>query len=199
MSYTLIIPPLGLVDIDKVLWILRRDGRLEFDSQTSSWWLRASGIETTISTDTIIEAVRCLPPRKRKRTRAEAMRIARQETTLTKLGFTALEAAALRRASTALHRWALRECNGEIERDADGAPWAVVGHRPISVIRDKEAGAVKRIDAVLAARNARSAHDALSWYHQGDPRGRAVYILRPGDVPEGAPAHAHYNWGIAVY
>jgi hypothetical protein len=127
------------------------------------------------------------------------------ENTLDQLGFTALEAAALRRTSNALHRWALREYSGEIERDADGTPYVyVVGsagvRRKHASIRDQEASAIARINEVLAARNARSAHEsALSWYHHRDPRGRAVYILRPGDVPEGAPAHAHYNRGIAVY
>jgi hypothetical protein len=36
-------------------------------------------------------------------------------------------------------------------------------------------------------------------YIQTDPRGAALYILRPGDVPEGKDAGAYYNRGICVY
>ena len=34
---------------------------------------------------------------------------------------------------------------------------------------------------------------------QGDPRGCALYILRPGDVPAGEAADAYYSRGLAVY
>lgn len=39
----------------------------------------------------------------------------------------------------------------------------------------------------------------LSAYVQGDPRGAALYILRPGDVPEGENAESYYSRGVAVY
>ena len=39
----------------------------------------------------------------------------------------------------------------------------------------------------------------LSAYIQGDPRGAALYILRPGDVPAGEDPDAYYSRGIAVY
>ena len=42
-------------------------------------------------------------------------------------------------------------------------------------------------------------YPTLSSYVQGDPRGAALYILRPGDVPEGASVDSYYNRGIAVY
>jgi hypothetical protein len=42
-------------------------------------------------------------------------------------------------------------------------------------------------------------YPALSAYIQGDPRGAALYILRPGDVPAGADVDAYYSCGIAVY
>ena len=42
-------------------------------------------------------------------------------------------------------------------------------------------------------------YPALSAYVQGDPRGAAVYILRPGDVPAGADPDAYYSRGLAVY
>lgn len=36
-------------------------------------------------------------------------------------------------------------------------------------------------------------------YVQTDPRGAALYILRPGDVPAGESADAYYTRGICVY
>ncbi len=44
-----------------------------------------------------------------------------------------------------------------------------------------------------------SAYPTLGYYVQGDPRGCALYILRPGDVPEGAEVDRYYSRGIAVY
>jgi hypothetical protein len=110
----------------------------------------------------------------------EAVRIVRQENTLMQLGFTAEEVAALRQASATVHRWALREYSGEIERDADGTPWRVWNARRSAPVYDQEAGAIKRINEVLASRNARSPESALSWYCCRDPRRCAVYILRGG-------------------
>ena len=42
-------------------------------------------------------------------------------------------------------------------------------------------------------------YPTLTAYHQGDPRGASLYILRPGDIPEGADPDSHYNRGVAVY
>lgn len=39
----------------------------------------------------------------------------------------------------------------------------------------------------------------VSPYIQTDPRGAALYILRPGDVPAGESADAYYTRGICVY
>lgn len=70
-------------------------------------------------------------------------------------------------------------------------------------IADREAGARKRLAAIIEARNKRNWHpimpEPVSAYVQGDPRGAALYILRPGDVPEGADAGAYYSRGICVY
>lgn len=52
--------------------------------------------------------------------------------------------------------------------------------------------AIKRVTAIVAAHG-------LDWYHQGDPRGCAVYVLRPGDVREGEDKGSVYSRGIAVY
>ena len=41
--------------------------------------------------------------------------------------------------------------------------------------------------------------DELEAYIQTDPRGAALYILRPGDIPEGVRAESCYDRGICVY
>jgi hypothetical protein len=56
---------------------------------------------------------------------------------------------------------------------------------------DRETGALKRAQAIAEAHG-------LAIYHQGDPRGCCLYILRPGDVPAGQDPGAYYSRGIAV-
>lgn len=131
-------------------------------------------------------------------TRKEAIRQTHQENVLMSLGLSSADAETLRRVSMTLHRWHEMECgtgHGSIDRDetTGKAYWlsAISGHR--SPIPDRETGALKRLNAVMAK------HPHLTAYVQGDPRGCALYILRPGDVPEGAEADAYYSRGIAVY
>jgi len=146
--------------------------------------------------------------------RQEAERLTRQTDTLVSLGFTRDEADALRRISMTLHRWHERECgdgNGCIEREKQtGIPYwysanarYVDPHDPRAYCRipDREAGARKRLAKIIEARNARSETNIsyLQEYIQTDPRGAALYILRPGDVPEGEDASAFYNRGVCVY
>ncbi len=104
----------------------------------------------------------------------------------------------LRRVAMQLHRWHELECgvdNGGVERDeATGKCYwynAMSGRR--YPYPDREAGALKRLVAIMAR------YPALRPYVQGDPRGAALYILRPGDVPEGADDDAYYSRGLAVY
>lgn len=117
---------------------------------------------------------------------------------LDRLGITPDDAATLRRASLTLRRWHERECGddtGAIERDDAGIPWhvsAMTGRRMYRV-PDRETGARKRIGAVLAR------YPALTAYVQTDPRGAALYVLRPGDVPDGKSAASYYSRGVAVY
>lgn len=123
--------------------------------------------------------------------------------TLESLGITPSDAAALRRISMTLRSWFELECGtdrGAIERDeATGKPFWTSAYRtgplgwPRQWIADREAGALKRLKAIM------SRYQTLSYYIQGDPRGAALYILRPGDVPEGKDADAYYSRGIAVY
>lgn len=70
------------------------------------------------------------------------------------------------------------------------------GSRPVEVvynaIPDREAGARKRLAKIMAR------YPALTAYVQTDPRGCALYILRPGDVREGASIDSCYSNGVAV-
>jgi hypothetical protein len=163
-------------------------------------------------------------------TRREAKRQWDQENTLINLGFTQAEAASLRRISMTLHRWHELECGtdrGCIERDEQTgrAYWrnAMNGNR--QSFPDRETAALKRLAAILKARNDRvtrlpvltdedatnrrpgadesdrteAQKLALTAYVQTDPRGAALYILRPGDIPEGGFVESYYNCGLCVY
>lgn len=128
-------------------------------------------------------------------TRKEHERRARMRAALHHTGIAPDDADKLRRISVTLRRWHELECgigHGAIERDeTTGRPYwinAVNGRR--SPVADRETGARKRLAAIMAQ------YPALSAYVQGDPRGAALYIIRPGDVPD---VDAYYSRGIAVY
>ena len=108
------------------------------------------------------------------------------------------DAHALRRIAMTLHRWSELECgndHGCIERDetTGKAYWLNSMSMRRSPIADRETGALKRMAKIMAR------YPTLSAYVQGDPRGAPLYVLRPGDVPEGASADSYYNNGIAIY
>lgn len=131
-------------------------------------------------------------------TRKEAERLNHQVNTLQSLGFSYDEAEQLRRISTRLHRWYERECgdgNGCIERDdvTDKPVWRNAMSGRAWPIRDLERAAERRLKAIM------DAHKPLGYFLQTDPRGAALYIIRPGDVPEGQDVHSYYNRGICVY
>ena len=119
--------------------------------------------------------------------------------TLENLGFDKSQVTALRNISTGLRRWYERECGddrGAIMRDEyTGKPrWHANTHKAMNwPIPDLEAAHLRRLARIMAA------HPALSYYLQRDPRGAALYILRPGDVPEGKQADSYYTNGICVY
>ena len=130
-------------------------------------------------------------------TKREKERLTLLENTLMGLGFTADECDKLRRISNTLHRWHELECGidgGCVERNEDtGIPfWRNEYTGRLTQIADRETGARKRLHAMMKDRN-------LTAYIQGDPRGAALYILRPGDVPAGESADAYYSRGICVY
>jgi ribosomal protein L37E len=59
-------------------------------------------------------------------------------------------------------------------------------------VPDRETGAIKRLNAIMAQ------YPALRYYLQTDPRGGTLYLIRPGDVPEGKEVDAYYNRGVFV-
>jgi hypothetical protein len=61
------------------------------------------------------------------------------------------------------------------------------------LVADREKGALKRLQAIVAQ------YPEFIAYHQTDPRGCAVYLVRKSDVPEGTNIDSVYSRGIAVY
>ena len=59
-------------------------------------------------------------------------------------------------------------------------------------IADRERGALKRLATIMTR------YPGFTAYVQGDPRGCSLYILRPGDVREGASIDSCYSNGIGV-
>lgn len=117
---------------------------------------------------------------------------------LERAGISTDDALALRRISMTLHRWHELECGddyGYIERDEDtGRPyWLNSRTMRRSPIADRETGALRRLAGIMAR------YPNLASYVQGDPRGAALYILRPGDVPAGCDVGAYYSRGLVVY
>lgn len=136
--------------------------------------------------------------------RKEAIRQTHQQDTLRSLGFSNEEADKLRRISMTLQRWHELECGidgGCVERDPETELpyWRSEYTGRLSRIPDRETGALKRLRDIVQARNIIRAEDPLSFYVQTDPRGAALYILRPQDIPEGKDVSAYYSRGICVY
>lgn len=162
-------------------------------------------------------------------TKKEAIRQNEQEARLLELGFTVQEANQLRRISMTLHRWYELECGTDsyclvrgkwnketasFDYDDDGDAYYEYangsGRNRYSKTADRETGAKKRLQAIINARNKRR-HDQgfavygleappnLTTYLQTDPRGAVLYIIRPGDVPEGKAVTSYYDRGICVY
>lgn len=127
-------------------------------------------------------------------TKQQALNYTRLIETLGNHGLSTRNVDTLLRAEKTLHTWAEHECNGAIQRDdTTGKPsWynTDTGKR-LYKTADREAGALRRIAAVLK-------NTSLELYHQTDPRGCALYLLRPGDVPKGKDTSAYYARGIAI-
>jgi hypothetical protein len=135
------------------------------------------------------------------------------------VGFSRDDAETLRRISMTLHHWHELECgdsNDHVSRvlvrgyrdketkafvhDDNGTPWIETHyhrrlypspfHYPTA---DREAGALKRLKAILAR------YPGFNAYVQTDPRGASLYILRPDDMKKGDDVSSVYTRGIAVY
>jgi len=111
------------------------------------------------------------------------MRISRWFDSFYKLGFKHDEIVQLRRIEITLSRWSELECGNSndfcsysIERDEETGKPFMVTHSHSSnnsrktPIADREAGALKRLAKIMEN------HPTLWAYHQGDPRGCALYI-----------------------
>jgi hypothetical protein len=119
-------------------------------------------------------------------------------TNLVKCGISQDDATTLRRIAMQLHRWHELECGveyGGVERDetTGKCTWydSRTGRRTPTA--DRETPALNRLKTIMGR------YPTLGYYVQGDPRGAALYILRPSDVPAGESADAYYSRGVAVY
>jgi len=116
-------------------------------------------------------------------------------------GLTYDHAVAVRRIALTLRRWYELECNGEIQRDEVtnkpywvsewGARWTT-GKRCRRLIPDRETGALKRLKAIMAK------YAPLQAYVQTDPRGGTIYLIRPGDIPDGSKVEECYSRGVFI-
>lgn len=143
------------------------------------------------------------------------------------LGFTYEESAALRRIEMTLQRWGEQECGDSnnycstvIERDEKtGKPYRVVSYHDEPggkvhryPIADREAGALRRLSAIIEGRNNRfHSYDArrcsfmrhVYAYHQGDCRGCNLYLLTREQLTDRQtgkqlPIDQYYTRGLAV-
>jgi len=117
---------------------------------------------------------------------------------LMRAGISCDDADALRRIAMTLHRWHEKACgieSGGVERDeATGKTYWYSSYSDTRTpCPDLETPSLKHLDAVMAR------YPTLDYYVQGDPRGAALYVLRPGDVPEGEDTGSYYSRGLAVY
>jgi hypothetical protein len=127
--------------------------------------------------------------------------------TLCNLGFALGDVGTLLSVERGLQRWHELECGTgddrvsvSVERDeATGKPMRRVQYMGRdgkwidrkTPCRDMEKANLRRLSRVMEGKAVRA-------YVQGDPRGCALYILRPGDVPEGGDPNAYYSRGIPV-
>ncbi len=136
-------------------------------------------------------------PTMRPKTKADCI------ATLISAGISEVDARALRRISMTLHHWHELECGNErgeaIERDEQTkVPYLTFdtgsnGKRGRTRIPDRETAALKRLAKIMKA------YPGFASYVQGDPRGSALFILRPGDVSAGTDLDSCYSRGIAVF
>ncbi len=131
---------------------------------------------------------------------------ARFFTLMSENGFSHDETSALLKAERALRKWGELECGTgdgsrsvHVFRDESGKPFYRVQYfhagqwrESIQPKRDTEKAALAKVDAIMANK------PGFRAYHQTDPRGCSLYIIRPGDIEAGENVHALYNRGIAL-
>lgn len=110
-------------------------------------------------------------------------------------------------------RWNQETASFDYDDDTGRPYWEFAGlsgrarYQPTA---DLERGAMRRLKAILGQRNGRPCivngqfHVAdprgpVYAYVQPDPRGAALYLIRPGDVPDGGDVSSYYTRGICVY
>lgn len=132
-------------------------------------------------------------------TKREALRRHMMFDAIQSLGFSQDEAETLRRISLTLHSWSERCCNEDIRtgfyRGSEFIdctnPAECRKHRSTCKtytfgqgnhggyrIPNRETGALRRLDAIMGS------HPGISYYYQTDPRGAALYLLRPDRLAE---------------
>ena len=126
---------------------------------------------------------------------------------MTNLGFSHAEADALLKAERALSRFAELECgisdanrSVSVFRDEEtGRPFYRIEYRAgndwkerIEPKRDTEKAALQTVARILESK------PGFSAYHQTDPRGVSLYIIRPGDIEAGEDVRRLYNRGLAM-
>ena len=100
---------------------------------------------------------------------------------------------ALLRASKVLSTWGENECNGYIERDEEtGKTYRCNGDgKRLYKTADRKTGALNRAKRITESHGCQV-------YHQGDPRGCALYLIRSGDVRPEESVDSVYTRGIAL-
>jgi hypothetical protein len=125
-------------------------------------------------------------------------------TNLESRGFSFDEANQLRRIEMTLQRWSEQECGNSndycswaIERDEEtGKPYrCTYYHDRVEAVQtpvaDREKGALRRLAKIMEK------HPKYVSYHQGDPRGCALYIVAKADL-NGGDINSLYTRGLAV-
>lgn len=126
---------------------------------------------------------------------------------MTNLGFSHAETDALLKAERALSRFTelecgISDCNRSVNvyRDEEtGKPFYRIEYRignewktRTQPKRDTEKAALQTVARILADK------PGFSAYHQTDPRGVSLYLIRPGDIEEGEDVRRLYNRGLAM-
>ena len=126
---------------------------------------------------------------------------------MTNLGFSHAETDALLKAERALSRFSELECgisdaNRSISvfRDEEtGKPFYRIEYRVgnnwrerTQPKRDTEKAALQTVARIMESK------PGFSAYHQTDPRGVSLYIIRPGDIEAGEDVRRLYNRGLAM-